>query len=123
MLFPELIRSPHHGWARNTTRWINEEYLTRLGVKTDRQIVFHSFRHTVADNFKQTWKTNPLKVSAYLGHKDDFGKRPTWQKTYGSPFSPTDLIEVAEAIDFKLDLKKFKKEVLDKIRFCRNRGS
>ena len=119
LLFPEITKSKDHGWARNTTRWINEKYLTRLGIKTNKLKVYHSFRHLVSNRFKHDWKANQLKVSAYIGHHDNYGNSAEWKKGYGSPFSPSDLKEIADAIDYGLDFSEFKTECLDKINLRR----
>jgi len=116
MLFPDIKQSPQHGWSRNTTRWINEQYLPPIGVKKDKKKVFHSFRHSLSDRFRREASANQLKVSAYIGHNDDYGKLPTWKTGYGSPFRPSELVEIADSIDYGLDFTKLKKECLDKIR-------
>jgi integrase len=122
LLFPDIVRSPQHGWARNTTRWYNEKLLPRIEVKEDKQKVYHSFRHTISDKFRRDWTANPLKVSSYLGHQDDYGKLPEWKKGYGSRFSPTELLEISDAIQFDIDLGKFKSEILDKLKPRRSKA-
>lgn len=116
MLFPDITKSPEQGWSRNTGRWINEQYLPKIGIKTDKLKVLHSFRHSLSDLFRRSDNVNQLKVSAYIGHEDDYGKLPTWQTGYGSPFRPSELVDIAKAIKYDLDFDKLKTECLDKIR-------
>jgi len=113
MLFPDVTYTQKNGWGRNTSRWYNETLFPKIGVK-DPKKVFHSFRHNLSDIFRRTNGVNQLKVSAYLGHKDKSNKAQ-WQKGYGSPFSPSELLEVTKYIDFDLDFSVLKKECLDKI--------
>jgi integrase len=121
MLFPDITYSEPQGWARNTARWYNEKFLVGIGVKTDKTKVFHSFRHTLSDKFKRLNNVEQLKVSGYMGHQEDYPNMPTWKTGYGSPFSPPELLEIAEAVDYELDFEMLKKECLDKIKLRRPR--
>ena len=50
-LFEELPYG-ENSYNRNITRFFNQRYLPKLGLKTDRKN-FHSLRHTVSDHLKQ----------------------------------------------------------------------
>ena len=71
-LFPELVKR-REGYGQDVSRWFSR-FRKTVGV-TDEKTNFHSFRHTVADSFKQ--KGIPYeRASAILGHKDE-------SETYG----------------------------------------
>ena len=114
MLFPELTKSVYHGWSRNTTRWFNEQYLPKIGIKTDKK-VFHSFRHTLVDRLKRAPDINDLHASQYLGHKDKKG--PFWKTgSYGSRFTPTELLGITDCINYDIDFIALKEKCLDKLK-------
>ena len=50
-LFQEL-KYGESSYIRNVSRFFNQRYLPKLGLKTDRK-TFHSLRHTVIDHLKQ----------------------------------------------------------------------
>jgi len=58
---------------------------------------------------------NQLKVSAYIGHSDNY-KKPEWQKGYGSPYSPKELLEITKYIQYDVDFSMLKKNCLEKLR-------
>ncbi|MBW8639166.1 site-specific integrase [Hoeflea sp. WL0058] len=66
-LFPELSYSPKHGYARMPSRWFNEQFLPRLGLKS-RLLVFHSFRETMATALFHAGIEQPL-VQSIVGHQ------------------------------------------------------
>lgn len=113
LLFPELRISVHHGWSRNTTRWFNEKYLTKLNLKTEKK-VFHSFRHLVVDHFKSAEQLTVFKANYFIGHrgKDD----PEWVDRYGSDFKTAPLKEITDLIEYDIDFNNFRKRCLDTIR-------
>ena len=76
-LFEELT-CVHGSFTRKVSRFWNEIYLKRLGVKNSK-LNFHSFRHTVADTLKQAG-VQPHFINELLGHSqgnidlDRYGK-------------------------------------------------
>lgn len=65
-LFPALTYTVKAGYGRNLGRWFNESLLPKLGIKSD-TLVFHSIRHTVADQLRN----NAVELSTIkdiLGH-------------------------------------------------------
>ena len=76
-LFQELPYG-ENSYNRNITRFFNERYLPKLGLKTNRKN-FHSLRHTVSDHLKQKGIDVNL-INELLGHSsgnidlDRYGK-------------------------------------------------
>jgi len=64
-LFQELPYG-ENSYNRNITRFFNERYLPKLGLKTNRKN-FHSLRHTVSDHLKQKGIDVNL-INELLGH-------------------------------------------------------
>jgi integrase len=113
MLFPDVTFSSKHGWGRNTGRWINDVLLEEIGVKSEKHVLY-SFRHNVSDIFRRADSVNSLKVSAYIGHKEKTNL-PEWKKGYGSPYSPSELLSIAELIQYDLNFSKLKAICLDNL--------
>ena len=65
-LFPELKRSPNHGYGRPLSNWFNTKFLVDLNIKT-KSIVFHSLRHTVATGLGEAGINDSLQ-KRILGH-------------------------------------------------------
>ncbi|WP_320043511.1 site-specific integrase [uncultured Desulfobacter sp.] len=63
-LFPELPYQ-NNNYGHKATKWFGA-YKTRLGL-TSKQLVFHSFRHTLTDNLKQQLITETL-IDELTGH-------------------------------------------------------
>lgn len=80
LLFPEITPG-RDGFGQRVSRWYNETHMPdNLGFPKGNGLVFHSFRHTIANDLKQRLMTNPayshlynkdLLVKAILGHKID----------------------------------------------------
>ena len=64
-LFEELPYG-ENSYNRNITRFFNQRYLPKLGLKTDRKN-FHSLRHTVSDHLKQKG-VDVNYINELLGH-------------------------------------------------------
>jgi integrase len=63
-LFPELPYQ-NNNYGHKATKWFGT-YKTKLGL-TSKQLVFHSFRHTLTDNLKQKLITETL-IDELTGH-------------------------------------------------------
>lgn len=68
-LFPELTFDKNNGWGRNLSYWFNNVFLVKLGIKSP-QLVFHSFRHTVATELEYAAVQEPL-IKAIIGHAQE----------------------------------------------------
>ncbi len=64
--FHELTYNPKEGYGRNLGRWVNEKFLTALDFKS-RELVFHSFRHTMVTRLMQAGVEENV-VKAVVGH-------------------------------------------------------
>ena len=64
-IFEELPLSEGN-YGKNVSRFFNQEYLHRIGIKTDKKS-FHSLRHTVSDHLKQKG-IDPHFINEFLGH-------------------------------------------------------
>ena len=64
-IFEELPLSEGN-YGKNVSRFFNQEYLHRIGIKTDKKS-FHSLRHTVSDHLKQKG-IDPYFINEFLGH-------------------------------------------------------
>ncbi|WP_292598501.1 site-specific integrase [Mesorhizobium sp.] len=65
-LFPEFQRTSKEGYGRALGRWFNERFLVQLGIKS-KDLVFHSFRHTMITKLLQAGVEENL-VKAIVGH-------------------------------------------------------
>ncbi|MCM0755173.1 site-specific integrase [Desulfovibrio aminophilus] len=65
-LFHELTYDKNNGYGRNLGRWFNETFLVRLGMK-DKQLVFHSLRHTMVTELLQAGVSDGI-TKAIVGH-------------------------------------------------------
>ena len=63
-LFSDLRKSPHGHYSEQFSRWFNERFSKRAGVKTEKNS-FHSFRHTVRDAMRAA--NIPLDVVDAIG--------------------------------------------------------
>jgi len=72
----------------------------RAKVTMDRRVVFHSFRHTVADELKQKGVRDAI-VCALLGHKHN-GSESSCR--YGKAYQPTTVLEAVRTLDYGLDV-------------------
>lgn len=101
-IFSELKRG-RDGYSPIASKWFNASYRKRMGVASPGK-VFHSFRHTLISHLQDKGFPEP-KVAAFVGHKLEnvtFG-------VYGKGYSPEALIELAEAVDFELNLHTLRK--------------
>ena len=101
-VFHELTLGKN-GYSRNLSRFFNETYLPKLGIKK-RGKNFHSFRHTLTNHLKQKGIPENF-VDELTGHKWDtmtFG-------TYSQRYEPKVLLkECVSKISFDLNLKGLK---------------
>ncbi len=68
-LFPEFTYCPKNGWGRNLGQWFNNRLLVELGIKR-KELVFHSFRHTMVTRLSQANVPEPV-VKALVGHAQE----------------------------------------------------
>ena len=69
-----------------------------MGI-TDSKKVFHSYRHTVANNLKQK-RIAVSETAEILGHSDD---TQTYGR-YGKMYNPSTLVNAVNAIDYNIDI-------------------
>lgn len=65
-LFPDLSYHQKDGYGRNLGRWFNDSLLKKLEIKSDK-LVFHSIRHTVADQLRNN-EVELSTIKDILGH-------------------------------------------------------
>jgi integrase len=75
-------------------------YLERCGVKTNKRLVFHSFRHTIKDLLRESSVDRSVQ-DAICGHDDG-----SVQASYGAGYSPKRLHEELHKIKFSIDLDR-----------------
>ena len=68
-IFYKLSYQPKHGYGRGINRWFNESLLPKLGIKSP-SLVFHSIRHTVAQQLRNS-KVQEGVLKDILGHSHD----------------------------------------------------
>lgn len=99
LVFPTLKYLPEDGYGKYPSKWFSVQRDKVLNKNERYKKTFHSFRHTVADTFKQLGiEYSP--ASYLLGHTDEtmtYGR-------YGKDYKPKLLQEVIEKLDFKLEL-------------------
>lgn len=100
-LFPTLTRHPKNGYAHAVSKWFSE-YKTKLGFGPKK--VFHSFRHTVSDHFKQTLQPSAI-ADAIMGHATQGSEG---QRRYGKDYQPAVMKPVIESLSFDVPAKPFK---------------
>jgi integrase len=94
-LFPEF-KPDARGYISGTASGFYGDYLTRIGVKTDRTTNFHSFRHNVADAFRAAGYMDE-QYGVLLGHV----KASTTQRYGIMPEGPLkDRAVMIEAVSF-----------------------
>lgn len=99
-LFPELSKQ-RDGYSQRVSKWF-ARYRKRCGI-VERGKVFHSFRHTLANELKQ--KGIPLQVTeAIVGHED---KSMSYGR-YGKTYQPEVLHNAINSIDYGLKHPAFK---------------
>lgn len=65
-LFPDYKFITNGGYGRNLSRWCNDVFLPKLGIKQP-GLVFHSFRHTVVTRLSQADVPEPI-IQCLVGH-------------------------------------------------------
>jgi integrase len=95
-LFPELNYRKADGYGRGVSSWFTK-YRGRIGIK-DKSKVFHSFRHTVSNLFKQN-DVVEVVAAAVIGHDHD----TMTYGNYGDKYSPSKLQKIVELIDYGID--------------------
>ena len=100
-LFPELSKQ-RDGYSQAVSKFFSR-FRKRCGI-TESGKVFHSFRHTVANNLKQQ-SVPREKIGAILGHLDE----SVTTGRYGKAFEPSVLKPVIEELDFGVALDGVKK--------------
>lgn len=68
-IFHKLSYQPKHGYGRGINRWFNESLLPKLDIKSP-NLVFHSIRHTVAQQLRNS-KVQEGVLKDILGHSHD----------------------------------------------------
>lgn len=95
-LFPEL-KKQRDGYGQAASKWF-ARYKKRMGI-TDSKKVFHSYRHTVANNLKQK-RIAVSETAEILGHSDD---SQTYGR-YGKMYNPSTLVKAVNAIDYDINI-------------------
>lgn len=95
-LFPELKYRKSDGYGRHVSGWFTK-YRKRVGI-TGKDKVFHSFRHTVSNIFKQN-EIPEVIAAAVIGHDHD----TMTYGNYGDKYSASKLQKIVELIDYKID--------------------
>jgi len=99
-LFPEILKGDNN-YADNMSKWYSR-YLVKKDVKTGRNTVFHSFRHTVINHLKQKLVPEEI-VKDIVGHHNGsvtFG-------VYGNRYNPEVLQPIVEMLQFDIEHTKF----------------
>ena len=97
-LFPELKYQEKRGYSASPSKWFARYKKEQLGCLHGQTKDFHSFRHTVADCFKQ--KGLPESVAAsILGHR---ASGITYNR-YGKDFALEALVGAMEVIDLRVE--------------------
>lgn len=76
----DLTFSGQNGYGRNLSRWFNDVFLKKLGIKTDR-LVFHSLRHTAVTKLLQAGVEEPI-VKTLIGHAQEGVTQNVYAKGY-----------------------------------------
>jgi integrase len=103
-LFPELSKS-RDGYSSVASKWF-ALYKKRCGI-TQPKKVFHSFRNTVVSHLQE--KGFPeQKIGSFVGHRSE----SITFNVYGQAYSPDALSELANAIDYGVDLSPLKQAAI-----------
>ena len=68
-LLYKLTYTDHDKWGRKLGRWFNENYLTALGLKTEKKTL-HSLRHSLITYLSVTGTDNAI-IKSIVGHEPD----------------------------------------------------
>lgn len=110
-LFPELEKG-RDGYGKQLGRWFNRTYMknNNVGLKVDEDKVFHSFRHTFSDYYKQLGNIEEYRVAEILGHKSE--TTSITYNTYGKMSPIKRKKELIELLKYKyIEFDKFRKWV------------
>jgi len=103
-LFPELNKA-RDGYSSVASKWF-ASYKQRCGI-TNKKKVFHSFRNTCVSHLQE--KGFPTeKISSFVGHRIE----SVTIGVYGQPYSPEALSELANKIDYGVDLTPLKQAAI-----------
>jgi integrase len=105
-LFP-LLTPTRDGYGKNMTYWFNNTVLNKLGLKGGAKKDFHSFRHTVIDEFKNS-DARLEHYQAIIGHSSG----TITLDTYGSSLRPSKMLETLKLIDYSIpELQAFEEHL------------
>lgn len=90
-LFPELSKEKYHGYGRQMSKWFTS--FNRKYISSDKRKTFHSIRHSVANELKQSGVAVEL-ISEILGHKVD----SITMSRYGKKYRPELLLEALKRL-------------------------
>ncbi|ENN9981069.1 site-specific integrase [Vibrio vulnificus] len=96
-VFPTLKYLPQDGYGKYPSKWFSIQRDKALSGEERHKKTFHSFRHTVANQFKQLG-VEYSPASYILGHSDEtmtYGR-------YGKDYSPSVLKPVVDSLEFDL---------------------
>lgn len=94
-LFPQLSYHPKDGYGRNLGRWFNESLLRKqLGITSPSQ-VFHSIRHTVAQQLRNA-QVQEATIKDILGHSQE----GVTMQTYAKNLNKRVMLEAVEKLDY-----------------------
>ncbi len=103
-LFPELSKS-RDGFSSVASKWF-ALYKKRCGINHPKK-VFHSFRNTVVSHLQEKGFPEP-KIGSFVGHRSE----SITFNVYGQAYSPAALSELADAIDYGVDLSPLKQAAI-----------
>ncbi len=99
LVFPTLKYLPEDGYGKYPSKWFSIQRDKVLNKDERYKKTFHSFRHTVANEFKQMG-VEYSPASYLLGHTDEtmtYGR-------YGKDYKPKLLQEVIEKLNFDINI-------------------
>jgi len=89
----ENLKKKRDGYSQSFGRWFQRH--NRKYVTENRKRVFHSFRHTLADNLKQR-QVNDLIIGEILGHSHG----SITSSRYGKSYEPRVLLDALTTLDY-----------------------
>ena len=93
--FESLWRMNQDSWAKYPSKWFSAHKTKVLG--RNKKLVFHSFRHTVANKLKKAG-VEEAKVAAILGHSTG---SMTFDR-YGKPYTAVELQSVISELSYAI---------------------
>ena len=94
------------GYGQRFQRWYGK--FNRENITENPQKVFHSFRHTFADNLKQNG-AEENKIAEIVGHKVE----SMTSGRYGKRYKPKVLVKVFSKLNYGIDLSVLMPETID----------